>query len=558
MREKTARKYTPFIIFILMFLYLIAGLIKVQVVEQAQHKELLVDLLGTSNYSRGLRGNIYSSDGVKLAWSEQIPTISLKNYGDKDNAELRKYLTTEQIVSIRNTGQAELSWEQAFLLKSIGYEISTVEKRRSYGFLYHIIGSVNVDGDGVSGMEGIYNDLLKGKVSISYGVGSPGGGYKQGIIENVGENGMDLQATINYKLQKFSYDLLTELATPSVIIVSNVQTGDILTMASYPAPEIDMNSLDLISWEKILNDQLTPLLNRAISNTYPPGSAFKVITAFAQLLYGNPQTVKCNGIYTYRDSKGRVTGKYKDWLLSGHGIVDLKKALRVSCNVYFYNAALDVGAENIAKVAKAFYLGQKTGINLPGEASGTLPSPEWKVENIGENWYPGDTILYGIGQGFFTITPLQMITLYNTIANRGIFVKPKLLINEEIVKKEILLDIPDAYWDLVIQGLEEVTTVQGSGTNAGTAAASFKGFPITVAGKTGTAQVGSGQPHAWFVGFAPSRQPMYSVVVLVEHGESGGLFAAPIARKIFDYMYQNGFFKDSQSNQKSGTSKNSN
>jgi len=169
--------------------------------------------------------------------------------------------------------------------------------------------------------------------------------------------------------------------------------------------------------------------------------------------------------------------------------------------VYFYNAAIDVGADNIAKVARAFYLDQKTGINIPGEVVGTLPSPEWKVENIGENWYPGDTILYGIGQGFLNVTPLQMITLYNTIANRGTFVKPKLLINEEVVSKKILLDIPDPYWDLVIQGLEEVTTVQGSGANAGTAAASFKGFPIAVAGKTGTAQVGSGQPHAlvrWF------------------------------------------------------------
>lgn len=555
-KNSAFRKYLPYFIFLLMFIYVIWGLVKVQIVEQSEHKQLLNELLGSSDYSRGLRGSIYSSDGVKLAWSEQIPIISMKTYTTEDDARLREFLTTEQIVSIKNTGQAELTWEQAFLLKSIGYETTTMERRKSYGFLYQIIGSVNIDGEGVSGMESVYNDLLKGKVSVSYGVTNPSGSYEQGFIENTGENGMDLQTTINYGLQKFSYDLLTELATPSVIIVSDVKTGDILAMASYPSPEIDMNSLDNISWEKILNDPMKPLLNRAISSTYPPGSAFKVITAFAQLLYGRPNTVTCNGVFTYKDSKGRVTGRYKDWLLSGHGVVDLKKALRVSCNVYFYNAAIDVGADNIAKVARAFYLDQKTGINIPGEVVGTLPSPEWKVENIGENWYPGDTILYGIGQGFLNVTPLQMITLYNTIANRGTFVKPKLLINEEVVSKKILLDIPDPYWDLVIQGLEEVTTVQGSGANAGTAAASFKGFPIAVAGKTGTAQVGSGQPHAWFVGFGPSRQPMYSVLVLVEHGESGGHFAAPVARKIFDYMYQNGFFEDIQSNQDAVTSKN--
>ena len=543
MADKFARKYIPFMLFLAMFFYVFYGLVKVQVIEQYKYKSFLSEILGKGGYNRGLRGTIYSSDGVKLAWSEWKPVLNLAKYTQDDEKILKKYLSIEQIATLKNTGVTELDWEQAFLLKSIGYTVKTIEKRHSYGFLYHLIGSVNIDGDGTSGIEYAYNDVLKGKFGVSYTIRTPGGGYQQGILENAADNGLDLQTSINFGLQKFIYEMLKQSETPSVVIVSKPKTGEIVAMVSYPSPENDMNELDVLTWEKLINDPLKPLLNRAISNVYPPGSTFKVITALAQLLYGQPNTVSCNGVFYYRDSKGNVTGKYKDWLTSGHGIVDLKKAIRVSCNVYFYNAALDVGVDKIVEVAKAFKLGEKTKINLPGEVSGTLPTPEWKYETFKEKWYPGDTILYGIGQGFLTVTPLQMINLYNAIANKGVIIKPKLVINEEIVEEKVKLNISDSDWNLIINGLEEVTSVQGSAANAGTASKSFKGFPISVAGKTGTAQVGDGDPHAWFIGFAPSEEPMYTVLVLIEHGKSGGETASPIARKIFDYMYENGFFE---------------
>jgi len=552
LKSASSRRYVPYVIYFLMFCYVIYGLIKVQIIEQVENKKILVDLIGKSDYARGLRGTIYSSDGVKLAWSEKVPMITLNKYSEKDEETLKKYLSITQLTTLKNTGKSEIDWEQAFLLKIIGYKVSTVEKRRSYGFLYHLIGSVNIDGDGMSGIEYTYNEVLKGKISVSYSLKTPGGKFEQGIIENEAENGLDLQTSINFGLQKFIYDILTEIATPSVVIVSKPKTGEIVAMVSYPAPEVDLNALDSLTWQRLINDPMKPLLNRAISNTYPPGSTFKVITALAQLLYGQPNTVNCGGIFYYRDSKGRVTGKYKDWLTTGHGVVDLKKAIRVSCNVYFYNAALDVGVENLVKVAKAFGIGEKTGINIPGEVSGTLPSPDWKYKNLKEKWYPGDTILYGIGQGFLNVTPLQMVNLYNAIANKGIIVKPKLVVNEESVEKKIEMEISNNYWDTIIEGLEQVTTVQGNASYAGTAASSFKGFPITVAGKTGTAQTHDGEPHAWFVGFAPSRDPMYTVLVLIEHGQSGGHNAAPVARKIFDYMYQNGFFNTENNNVKGG------
>lgn len=550
MSKGSLRRYVPFVLFFFMFAYVIYGLVKIQVIEQLEHKGLLNELLGRSALNKGLRGTIYSADGVKLAWSERVPMLVLKSYNANDEKKLLNYIDDSQLAILKNNGSVEINWEQAFVLQSMGYTVVPTEKRKSYGFLYHIIGSVNKDGDGLSGLEYVYNEILKGKVSVAYGIKSPGGGYQQGIIDAPGENGLDLQTTINFKLQKYSYDLLSELATPSVIIVSNVRTGDIIAMASYPAPEIDLNSLEPISWDKLLNDPLKPLLNRAISSVYPPGSTFKVITAVAEMLYGQVSSIFCDGVYEYKDSKGRVTGTFKDWLITGHGVVDLKKALRVSCNVYFYNAALDVGIEKLVEVGKAFYLGEKTGIELPGEARGTLPTPEWKLKNIGEKWYPGDTLHFGIGQGFLNLTPLQVIYLYNTIANRGVFTKPRLLFSEEIQTKKIKLNLSEEKWDILIRGLEEVTTISGSAANAGTASKSFQGFPITVAGKTGTAQVYNQEPHAWFVGFAPSRNPMYSVIVLIENGGSGGVNAAPVARKIFDFMYENGFFKDGNNEKK--------
>jgi penicillin-binding protein 2 len=549
MAGSSMRRYIPFFIFFIMFFYIVVGLVKVQIIDQPKHVALLNSLLARSFYNRGLRGTIYSSDGVKLAWSERIPTLVLKKYTEEDEKQLRKYIDDSQIAVLKNSGSVEITWEQAFIFQSKGYQIIPVEKRKSYGFLYHIVGSVNKDGEGIAGLEYVYNDVLKGKLSVSYGIRSPGGKYSQDILENFGENGLDLQTTINFKLQKYAYDLLTELATPSVIIVSDVRTGDILAMVSYPSPDVDLNEVDTLTWEKLVSDPLKPLLNRAISNVYPPGSTFKVITAIAQMLYGHPSTLFCGGVFHYRDSKGRITASYKDWLTTGHGVVDLRKAIRVSCNVYFYNAALDVGIDKLVSVSKAFYLDQRTGISLPGEVNGTLPSPEWKLKKFGEKWYPGDTVLFGIGQGFLDFTPIQILSLYNTIANKGMFVKPKLVLNEEISTKKVALNIPEPVWDALIDGLEQVTTIQGPATSGGTAAKSFRDFKITVAGKTGTAQTHSGPPHAWFVGFAPSRNPKYSVVVLIENGESGGHNAAPVARKVFDFMLENGFF-DEEKNEK--------
>ncbi len=528
-----------------MFAFVIFGIIKVQYFEYSKNKAFLDQILSKTYLEKGLRGSIVSSDGVKIAWSEKVPYLVVKKYSADLEKELSKYLSTEQLSLLRLNGKVEINSLQAFTLKSKGFDITFNEIRKSFGGeFYHIVGNLNTDRIGVSGLEYVYEDVLKGRVGISYALPGVGSRDSSNVLKTIPENGLDIETTINYGLQKYAYELLTEIATPSVIIVSNVKTGDILAMVSYPSPEYDLNNTDYLEWKKLLSDPLTPLMNRAISGLYPPGSTYKVITAFADQLFGSIGEVYCTGVYHYRDTRGNITGTYRDWLPSGHGRVDIVKALRVSCNVYFYTAGLNTGIDNLVKVARAFYIDKKTGINIPGEVENVIPTPEWKEKFYKEKWYPGNTIVTSIGQGYVSMTPLSVLFLYNTIANRGIFVKPKLVVNEPTEEKKIKLDIPEKVWDTIIKGLTEVTTVVGSAANGGTAAKSFTGFPYKVAGKTGTAQNPKGAPHAWFVGFAPVDDPQYSVLVLIEHGESGGLFAAPVARKVFDYLYENNFFEE--------------
>lgn len=544
-RNRSFRLYVPFILFAMMIGYAVHGLVRVQLLERERYVSLLNSLLGKNKYERGLRGTIYSSDGVKIAWSERIPVLRLDNPEHEDLEKLGRHLSEEQIAVLRNTGEVQVSWEQAYFLKRLGFSTTVKEIRNSYGFLYHIVGSVNVDGDGTSGLEMTYNEVLKGKAGVSFELRAPGGEHSTGVIVTEPENGLDLTTTIDFQLQKFVAKTLSEVATPSVAIVSEVETGNILAMVSYPFPEFDLNKIDNVTWRKLNSDPLKPLLNRAVSNIYPPGSTFKVVTAISDLAYGDKdRTLHCTGKFLYRDSQGRVTAVFNDWLKSGHGLVNLTKALRVSCNVFFYTVGNELGIDKLLSVAGKLGLGQRTGIPLPGEVESLIPSPEWKKRTIGEPWYPGDTILFSIGQGYVAVTPIQILTLYNTIANRGQRVAPRLIATEQVRKSKVDLPLEEADWNKIIRGLEEVASVRGRASEAGTASKALHDFPLKVAAKTGTAQTGNKPAHGWIVCFVPSYKPMYSVLVLVEHGRSGGLVAGPIARRILNYMYENGYFHD--------------
>jgi len=335
-----------------------------------------------------------------------------------------------------------------------------------------------------------------------------------------------------------------------------VNNGDVLALVTKPSydPNDFPGGIDAKTWNELTTDEWRPIQNRAISGQYPPGSVQKAFVAAAALEAGivDPEeTVFCPGHFRL----GNRT--YRCWKRGGHGSVDLRQALKASCDVYFYQIGLRLGVDRLAEFLRGFQLGQKTGIALGQERSGLVPTEAWKQSRFGEPWVKGETVSASIGQGFNLVTPLQLAVAYAAIGNGGTVLRPRLV--REIVDREgdvhpgpaveVLGKVPVAPEHLarVVDALEAVV-----GETGGTALrARVDG--VRIAGKTGTAQVvrmkhvedleGDEIPlrfrdHAWFAAFAPLPQPEIAVVVLVEHGGSGGAVAAPIAQKVLARYFE--------------------
>ena len=367
-----------------------------------------------------------------------------------------------------------------------------------------------------------------------------------GITEPV--PGADLTTTIDIRLQKELEDAMGENHGAGVLL--KTRTGEVLAMVSRPGFDPNEFSLRLTRkrWESILKDPAHPLQTRAIRGVYPPGSTFKTVTAVAALMTGavDPdQSITCRGGYYF----GRRL--YRDWKRGGHGEVDLHRGIVESCDVYFYQAGEKTGIEGLSKWAFALGLGKRTGIDLPGESEGLIPTPQWKKSTHGTVWFPGETLSASIGQGYDLVTPIQLANLYATVARRGIIRKPYLAgkivtaDGKEMYRRDTSESrdsgvSPDV-WDRIIPAL-----VGAVNDPKGTAhAARVPGF--TVAGKTGTAQVvrledwEGKKPeeiplelrdHGWFAAFAPAQNPEVAAAVVVEHGGHGSSSAAPIVGRI--------------------------
>ncbi|SHH17297.1 penicillin-binding transpeptidase domain-containing protein [Thermosipho atlanticus] len=524
-------------IFALMFAILFLFLFKMQVLEYSNYRAFIDSLMQKTRLVQGTRGTIYDRNGLKLAWSIKVPYITYnRNF---DISELERYLDSNQLNTLISSGKVEISKVQLREIEKLGYDIQFKEIRNYVPYVFHIVGYVNSNNVGSYGIEKTYDQLLRGKLGSELILISPSGKIRQKILKVPPENGNDINLTIDYPLQKYISEEIKKIDNPGAVIVEDVKTGEILALVSYPDIEKPINLIDTYEWRKIINNPENPLLNRATMGLYSPGSAIKPLIAISGLLNNESTTttINCNGQFTYTSSSGKILATYNDWLLSGHGKTDLIKALRVSCNVYFYNLALKLGIDKIKSVATLFKIDKKTGIDIP-ETEGLFPDKHWKETKFNEPWYPGDTIITGIGQGYILLTPLELLNFYVTIANDGKVPVPHLLKKDKIeifnnvkFKKEI--------WDTVKQGLIEVTTVGGNIQNRGTAYQVFKDFKVTVAGKTGTAEVGKGKlPHSWFVGFAPAHNPKYAVIVMFENAGSGSEKAAPFARKIFEFLFQ--------------------
>ncbi len=403
-----------------------------------------------------------------------------------------------------------------------------------------------VSGDfvGKYGIEKMYDHALRGKdgaiVKLVDATGKEIKTYT--YIDPV--QGTSLTLTIDAKLQDYTAGLMESYVGCAVAM--DPSTGSILAMVSKPSYDINDFSSRLTpdQWNKVLDDPFHPLENKCIQGVFAPGSTYKPVLAIAGL---NEHVV--TPATTIFDPGYFILGNrvFHDWKKGGHGIVNMHKALVQSCDTYFYRLGTLLGVDTIAKYARLLGFGRATGIDLPSEQAGLVPTSQWKEQTFHEPWYPGDTPPIAIGQGYDLVTPLQLLVAYAAIANGGDIMRPHLLFyptattSDYVVSK---LGISMKILDVVRQGLLGVVNEPG-GTAPG---ARIK--DIEVAGKTGTAQVIKEsafknvqeskipeiyRDNAWFVAFAPFAGPRIAVVVLVEHGGHGGFASAPIARNMIDF-----------------------
>lgn len=363
--------------------------------------------------------------------------------------------------------------------------------------------------------------------------------------------GANIYLTLDIELQKIAYDALSEYNGAAVAI--DIKTGGVLVFASRPGfdPNPFVSGISAKDYKDLKSSPDQPLYNRALRGQYPPGSTAKPFLALAGLEYGVTDfnhRLFCPGYYRLPN----VDHKYRDWKKWGHGMVDMNEAITQSCDVYFYDLAMALGIDKMHEFMDKFGFGRKTGIDLVGEVDGLMPSKDWKKRHRNQAWFPGETLITGIGQGYMQVTPLQLARATATLANYGKVVTPHLvqrIINAnhadsiELLEDEVL-PLNRKNVDNIFLGMTNV--VHGA---RGTAGRLAKAINYQIAGKTGTAQVFSikqeekynedaidfkMRDHALFIAFAPVHDPQIAVAVVAEHGGHGGSVAAPIAGEIID------------------------
>ncbi|MHB8755369.1 MAG: penicillin-binding protein 2 [Candidatus Acidiferrales bacterium] len=576
---------------VLGIILLLLGFWKLQIIQSGHYSDLAEKNRVRSIPIIAPRGKMLDRNGRVIV--DNYPSYSILLLRD-DPAQIRKDLP--QIAAGLNITQADLKQQleeariepkfQPVIVKpeASDADLAFVEshrvdlpelelmmvQRRKYppdDFLAHVIGYVGEvspqqldqqSGDrykpgdivGKAGLEREYNDILTGT-----------DGMRRVIVNSVGKPvrtlddtepipGKPIQLTIDYNLQAVAEQ---EMAGKiGAIIALDPRTGEILAMTSHPA--FDPNDFAVRipnkEWRALNNDPDKPMLNRAIQAQLAPGSVFKIIMSTAMLESHVPPAdfhLFCPG---YADIYGHI---YHDWRPKGHGEVSLHKAIVESCDVFFYNVGERLGIDKIAYYASALGLGKRTGIDLPGEEPGLVPSPEWAEKVYHRKWYAGETISVAIGQGATEVTPLQLLRTVAGIASGGVFYQPHLLKDYSPVK-ETRFPLAENTVEQVTDGMYGVVN-EGGGTGVFALAELKKANleNIGFCGKTGTAQVISTKGlqriaaanrrhygyNTWFVGFAPKRNPEIAVVVLVQDSalEAGGV-AAPLAARFVDAYYQ--------------------
>jgi penicillin-binding protein 2 len=421
---------------------------------------------------------------------------------------------------------------------------------------------------GKTGLERRLDQEIIGEVGFQrYEVNAFGKRIKQ-IKVDLGKVGKSFKTTLDLEVQKYVAEILQDKAAS--VCVMDIYNGDIVSLVSSPLynPNAFVHGIDSAYWKSLINDDKKPLINKAVSGLYPPGSTIKTLVALSALenkIIRPLDTVRCKG-------KIELFGeKFHCWKKKGHGIMNMRTGIKRSCDVYFYEVARRLGVDRLSKTAKQFGLGKKVLQNFSEERSGVVPSTSWKKKYIGENWYLGETLHSGIGQGYFQSTPIQLCLMTAQIANGGFEIKPRILFDKtknnlkEYLKfknenpgQPLPVDLLVSNFSLkpLFKNQENIKIIKdamysSSNEPGGTSYRSrLEDKRFTFAGKTGSSQIRrfteaqreaevkqeqlkyENRDHALFIAFAPVSDPKYAISVVVEHGGSGSKAAAPIAKKV--------------------------
>ncbi len=406
---------------------------------------------------------------------------------------------------------------------------------------------------GKIGLEESFEDELHGRTGFEQVEIDAGGRAIRSLSREEPVAGNNLVLSLDLKLQQIAEKAFGKYR--GALVAIDPKTGEVLASVSQPGfdPNYFVDGIDQVHWDEYNNSTEKPLNNRALRGVYPPGSTIKPFMALAGLYYGKrtpSTTIFDPGYFTLAGSSHH----YRCWKSGGHGAVDLKKSVVISCDTYYYGLANELGIDRMNEFLSRFGFGQKTGIDVKDEVSGNLPSREWKQRRFKQVWYPGETVIAGIGQGYTLVTPMQLAHATAIIAGNGIAIRPHFVkaIQNSQTGETKSIDYPKEQpfpfkpEDLALVREAMVAVTQPGGTAARAAA----GAPYSFGGKTGTAQVRSMKQgekynektveeryrdHALFIAYAPSGDPTIAIGMIVENGGHGGSTAAPIARQVLDY-----------------------
>lgn len=425
-----------------------------------------------------------------------------------------------------------------------------LERLEEKGQLANYRGSDHI---GKLGIEATYEAWLHGNTGIEKVETDSSGRAVRLLSRTAPVSGHNLYLHIDARLQQVAEKVFGDYR--GALVALDPRNGGVLALVSKPGfdPNLFVDGIDTATWRELNDADERPLINRALRGVYPPGSTIKPFMALAGLETGMRKpgdTIADPGYLTLPGSSHR----YRDWKKDGHGMVDLKRSIIVSCDTYYYGLAQQMGIERMAGFLGQFGFGKKTGVDLDGELSGLMPTPAWKKRRFNQPWWPGETVIAGIGQGYVLATPMQLAVATMAIANNGLIYKPQLirawsdpvsgqlshaaprLVGHIPMKPEHLRVVREAMVEVMLPG--------------GTASVAGANTPYPFAGKTGTAQVigirqgekynehqvaARHRDHALFIAFAPADDPKIVLAVMVENGGHGGSTAAPVARKVIDY-----------------------